>query len=154
MTGDWSPISLTPVTDEFPQAELPYLIVAPFIGALPLSLEFSKIPYVITGVCFVLLLFLIAKKLFGKNEALIVGLAAAINPWSLFFSRTAYEAPLAIFFYLFSFYLLLIAKGRYILAIFIPMFIGFYSYMGTKLLFLPFIMISIFYSWYYINKKK
>ena len=154
ISGVWSPYALTPITGAFPQAEIPYIILAPIIGPLPLSLLTSKIPYVILSTLITVLLYLITTKLIGKREAFFVGLAGAINPWSVFFGRTAYEAPIAIFFYLLAFYVLIRVKGWSILYAFIPLFIAFYSYMGTKLIFIPYACFIILYAWYGVNHKK
>lgn len=154
LTGTWSPFSLTPIPSEFPVAEIPYLIIAPIIGLLPFSLFMARFPYAVISTLLVALLYLITAKLVGKKEALIVSIVAAFNPWSIFFGRTAYEAPMAIFFYLLAFYLLIILKRWKILFVFIPLFIGFYSYIGTKLIFLPYAFLIILYSWYVIHEKK
>lgn len=153
ISGIWLPLSLTPIPG-VPMAELPSLIMAPFIGSLPLSLFTAKLPYAIVSTLLIVLLYLITSRLIGKREAFFVGLVGALNPWSIFFGRTAYDAPLAIFFYLFAFYILIIAKNWKILLAFIPLFIGFYSYIGTKLIFIPYTSLIILYAWYFINQKK
>lgn len=141
LRGVWSPFSLQPITGGFPQAEIPYLLLAPVVGNLPFSLVYSKLPFVTVSVLLVLVIYLVVKELIGPEEGYIAGIVAAVNPWCVFFGRTAYEAPFAVFFYFVALYILLKAKGRLILLACIPLFIAFYSYMGTKLLFLPFIMI-------------
>ncbi len=154
ISGIWSPFSLSPVTGESPKSEIPYLIMAPFIGLLPFSLLLSKLPYVLISTLLVVLLYLITSKIINRQAAFFVGLVGALNPWSIFFGRTAYEAPLAIFFYLLAFYILIIARSWKILFAFIPLFIGFYSYMGTKIIFIPYVFFIIFYAWYVLNQKK
>lgn len=153
ISGNWFPFFLPPGS-EFPQAELPHILMAPFVGLMPFSLLFSKTPYAAISVLQVVLLFLIVRKLIGKNEGLTVALVAALNPWSIFFGRTAYEAPLAVFFYLLALYLLLKLRGWKILVAFLPLLIGFYCYMGTKLILLPFVLIISAYSWHEVNKDK
>lgn len=150
----WNPLSLTTITGQFPRAELPYLLLAPFIGPMDFSLFTARLPYALTGTGIIVLLILISWKLFGKTPAFFIGLVAAINPWSIFFSRTAFEAPLAIFFFFLGFYLLLLTKGWRILFAMIPFFIGFYCYMGTKLIFIPMILIFLVYSWKVIHKGR
>ncbi len=154
IAGVWSPLSLRPITGEFPQAELPYLLMAPFIGLVPFSLFASKLPYAIISCGIAVVLYLISLRLLGRPQALLIGIVAALNPWGIFFGRTAYEAPLAIFFYLLAFYLLTVLKRWHVLLAFIPLFLAFYSYMGTKFIFIPFAAVTIFYSWLEINKKK
>lgn len=134
-------------------AELEHIITSPIIGFFPASLFISRLPYAVFSVLLVVLLYLITQRLVGRNEAIFVGIAAAVNPWGIMFGRTAYEAPIAIFFYLLSFYILLIAKGWKILLTFLPLFIGFNSYIGFKIILLPFVLIITVFTWLVINKK-
>ncbi|HSW97403.1 MAG TPA: hypothetical protein VLF89_06270 [Candidatus Saccharimonadales bacterium] len=137
-----------------PQAELPYLLLMPLVGPFPFSLFISRIIYALASVATVFLLFLISKKIFNLPTALFCAFIAAINPWYIFVGRTAYEAGLAVTFYLAGFYILLITKKWHILWSFPFFLLGFYSYIGTKLIFLPFILLCILYSFFVINKRK
>jgi len=154
ISGTWNPLSLTTPGSSFPQAEIPPLLTFLLIGILPLSLFTSKLVYVFFGVGIVIILYLITKKLLGEKEAFFVGLVASFNPWLIYFGRTAYDTPIAILSYLLGLYSLIIFKGWKILLAFPFFFIAFYSYLGTKLIYIPFLLITIFYSWYFINKKK
>ncbi len=154
ISGAWNPLTLAPIPGITPMAELPSLIMAPFIGLLPHSLFASKLPYALVSTLLVVLLYLITSKLLGRREAFFVGAVAALNPWSIFTGRTAYDAPLAIFFYLLAFLMLLFLKNWKILLIFIPLFFGFYSYIATKVIFVPYTLLIVFFSWLIWNKKK
>ena len=148
----WNPLTFTiPKSGNF-EAEIPPLLTFWLIGPLPLSMFTSKLIYALFGAGTVGLLFLITKKLIGHKEAFIVGLVGAFNPWLIFFGRSAYDTPLAIFFFLLSFYLLLIFKSWKILLVFPAFFIAFFSYAGTKLILLPFSLVTIIFAWY--NNKK
>lgn len=136
-----------------PKAEWTHFIVSPIIGPLNLSLLSARLPYAVFSVLFVATLYLIVLELFGRKEAFFVGLVASLNPWSIFFGRSSYEAPLAIFFFLLAFYILLKSKSWNILFAFLPMVLGFYSYMGTKLIFLPYVLLITLFSWV-IHKKR
>lgn len=136
-----------------PRAEWTHFIVSPIIGPLNLSLLSARLPYALFSVLAVATLYLIVLELFGKKEAFFVGLVASLNPWSIFFGRSSYEAPLAIFFFLLAFYILLKTKSWNILFAFLPMVLGFYSYMGTKLIFLPYVLLITSFSWV-IHKKR
>ncbi|HXS15218.1 MAG TPA: hypothetical protein VN711_03755 [Candidatus Saccharimonadales bacterium] len=148
----WNPFTFTPPKSSFPQAEIAPLMTFWLIGPLPLSLLTSKLIYVLFSTGIVGLLYLITKKLIGENEAYLVGLVAACNPWLIFFGRSAYDTSLAIFFFLLACYLALILKGWKIVWVFPILFSAFYSYIGTKLLFLPFTLIIFTFAWYQ-NKK-
>lgn len=154
LTGEWSPFSLAPPPHAFPKAEWPALVVSPLIGPMEFSLFSARLPYVIWGVVLIVFLFLIARKLFGDQVALIAAAVAAINPWSFYFSRTAFEPPLALTFYLIAFYILISFKGWRLLFAFPFLLLAFFSYIGTKLIFLPFLLIVGGYSYFFIHKKK
>lgn len=154
ISNTWNPFSLTTPKSSFPQAEIAPLIMALPIGILPLSLFFSKLSYALISIGTIIIIYLIAKRLFDQKVAVIAGLIASVNPWLIFFGRTAYDTPLAIFFYLFALYILLVARKWYILVAFPLFLLGFYSYIGTKLILIPFVAITSYYSWRFINNKK
>jgi len=64
--------------------------------------EFSiRLPSALAGVAGVILIYFIADKLFkNKNIALFAALVYAISPWNIYYSRMAYEANLALPFFL------------------------------------------------------
>jgi len=72
-----------------------------YVGVLPIALfglnEFSvRFVSVLSGIIGVLLIYFISNALFGrKSIALISALFFAISPWSIYFSRAAYEVNLA-----------------------------------------------------------
>ena len=154
ISNTWNPFSLTTPSSSFPQAEIAPLVMALFVGILPLSLFLSKLSYALVSVATVVLIYLIAKKLFDQKVALISGLVACINPWLIFFGRTAYDTPLAIFFFLCALYVLLITKRWHLLFAFPFFLLGFYAYIGTKLILIPFVALTSYYSWRFVNNKK
>lgn len=154
LSGEWSPFSLKAPPHQVPKAELPALVIAPLIGPLKFSLFSARLPFVIWGVILLITLFLIARRFFGDKVALIVAAITVINPWSLYFSRTSFDIPLALVFYLIAFYLLISRQSWWLLLAFPFLFLAFFSYIGTKLIFLPFIFAVCFYSWFFINQKK
>lgn len=154
VSGAWQPWSLQPIYNTYPMSELSFLIASPLLSLLSVSLFTAKLPYALFSTLLVGLLYLITSKFFNKKEALIVGLVAALNPWGIFFGRTAYDFPLAICFYMLALVILLYSKGWKILLSFIPLFLAFYSYIGTKIIFIPFVILAIFFSWYFLNTKK
>ena len=154
ISGTWNPFTLTTPSSSFPQAEIAPLLTSWLIGILPLSLMTSKLIYAFFGVATVAVIYFITKRLIGAREAFIVGLVASINPWLLFFSRTAYDTPLSVLGFLLALYTLLVCKSWKILIAFPFLFIAFYSYIGSKLLYIPFVLITVGYSWLIVNKRK
>ncbi len=123
-------------------AELPYFLHIPFSGLFQFSVLATHLPFAILSACTVLLFYLLGQLLFGTTAALFIGLIAAVNPWLIVMGRTGYESTPATFFYLLGFYLLLRLKSWKIFWSIIPFILAFYSYIATKVLFIPFIIIS------------
>lgn len=145
LTGTWNPLSAFifryPPNEQ--QAELEYFLHIPFSGLFPFSLFVARLPVALFSVGIVILLFLIAKRLFDKPSAFAVGLIAAINPWMVYIGRTSYEWSIAAFFYLLGLYLIIQNQKKAILFSSIAFILGFYSYIGTKLILIPFVLLSI-----------
>lgn len=85
--------------------ELESYILIPWMLIFPLGLVLSKIPFVIGSV----LLVFATGKLFenlSKNTiiGMIVGLSIAINPWAIYFGRTAYPQLISHLFYILGLY--------------------------------------------------
>lgn len=151
---NWSPWSLATFPDEVPKGELTYLVSLPFVGPFGLSLLTARIGFALISVVSVAIIYGIAVTLFGPWVGLIAGFMAAINPWSIYFGRTGYDVPVSITFYLLAFLCLLKLRGSKILLTLIPLFLAFYGYIGTKLLFLPYVFITIIGVWLFIRKRQ
>jgi len=153
ITGTWNPLSV--FAFRYPpgelQAELPYFIHVIGDSFLPFSLFSYRYPFAFLSVGIVALMYLIAKKLFGTHGAIFTGFLAAINPWFIVMGRTGYESTPATFFYLLGLYIVIAYPDKLLYAL--PVFmLGFYSYIGTKILFIPFIVMSLILS-YKLHKK-
>jgi len=153
MSDNWSPLSLSTIPSES-SSELPFLLISPIIGPLPTNLFTARLPFVITSLLTIFFIYLITKKLSNSNIALFSVIVALINPWSFYTSRTSFDAPIAILFILIFFYSLISLKKSKILFSFLPALIFFYSYIGIKPLFLPIILISSIFSYFFIYQKK
>jgi 4-amino-4-deoxy-L-arabinose transferase-like glycosyltransferase len=140
LSGSWNPWSLLwfryPPNEH--QAELPYLLHFVSSAPYPFSLFLIKLPFALLSVGVVVVLYLIGLELFGTEVAVAVGFLAAINPWMIVMGRTGYEATPSMFFYLLAFWLIVRLKHRNILWCFVPLFFAFYSYIGTKIILVPY----------------
>jgi len=157
ITGKISPLDVLLFkypSDEMIQSELPYFLEMSIFGPINFSLAGLALPNAILGILTIALIYLITKKLFDEKTAFVAGFIAALNPWLIFVSRTSYEAGAAIPFFLGILYLLLVTKGWRILLTIPIAFLAFYSYIGTKLIFVPFMFLSILYAYLYVNKRK
>ena len=128
----------------FPQAELPYLLS--FITGASTSLFMIRIPYALMSTALIGVMYLLGKELFDKRSGSIIALITAINPWFIVMGRTSYEMTPATVCYLAGVLLLLKAKKPVMfVGSFFMFLLGFYSYIGTKVIFAPLIITVCFF---------
>lgn len=157
ITHTWNPLSI--FIFQYPQgtmqAELPYFLNFPVVGFFPFSLFAARISTALFSIAIIPLMYFIALKLFkNTNTALFAAFLAAVNPWMIYIGRTAYEQSPATFFFLLAFLVIISAKGKVLLWAIPALVLAFYSYIGTKVFFLPFVVVSVWYSYYVLNNKK
>ena len=147
LSGTWNPLSVFffwyPPGEM--QAELPYFINLPAVGATGFSLFSARISSAILSVLTILGLYLLVRALFTAQIALAVAFVGAINPWSIYMGRTAYDMVPAVCFYLWAMYIMVAHKGKFFLWSFPLYMLAFYSYIGTKVIFLPLIVVTGLY---------
>ena len=136
------------------QAELPYFLQMPIFFTGGFSMVNLVIPNVVIGILTVLMLYLVTGEFFNKRTALIAAILASINPWMIFISRTGYEAGIAPFFFLLTLFVLLKAKDNKILLAIPVSLLAFYSYIGTKIIFIPIMVLFMLYVYFFVNKRK
>lgn len=136
-------------------SETSILLMAPILGLLPSTLFYTRLPYALIGVLTIYLLFKITQKN-TKNTtiSLLVALVAAFNPWSVYVNRTSFDAPVALLFFVLTFYLQSIPKKKFILLSAFTSLLAFNGYIGTKVIYLPYMLAISFYSWKYIHRQK
>lgn len=154
ISGTWNPLSLKTPPFEYPKGETGYHIFAPVVGPLEFSLLTARLTNAIGGVILVVLIYLITKKLIGAKEAVVAGIFMAINPWGIFFSRTAYDTPLSVVFYFAALCVILYAKNWKILLTIPLLFFAFFGYVGTKIILIPFTVVATFYANFWMTQKK
>lgn len=136
-------------------SETSILIMAPILGLLPSTLFFARLPYVYISLLILILIYKITlKNTRNTNIALLAALVSAINPWSIYVSRTSFDAPVALLFFLLTLYLQSFAKPKFIILSALSSLLAFNGYIGTKVIYLPFMLCSLYYSWKYIHRKK
>ncbi len=146
VTGTWSPLTNGLRANIFPIA--PYIFNIPVAGPLPFNPLVNKLPYIGFHILLILTLYFITKRLVNKHAALLVAFTAAINPWMIFFGRTAFESPVSILFYLFGFYLLLQKNTWFSVLAFFCYVIAFFTYTGAKVIFIPFVLLTLLFAWF------
>lgn len=123
--------------------ELGSYILIPWMWVFPLSLFWSKIPFVLASLGIVYFTGKLFENLSDNPKiGLLTGLAVAINPWAIHFGRTAYLTTFSYLFYILGAYLFTrrkFFKSNLILGA-LSSIIGSLFYFGTKPI-LPFIII-------------
>ncbi len=126
-------------------------ITAPFVGLLGLSPWAGRLPFALTGIMSVLLLYFIVKKL-SDNDIVALGAAGilALIPWHIYVSRAAFDANFALVFFLAGIYAFLTSQNKRVRSILWSLlwfFLAFYSYHATKLYFVLLLPTLILIYW-------
>ncbi len=135
---------------------VPVYIIAPFVGLYGMNLVTGRLPFALVGIGSVVLVYFLAKLIFRRNDLAFLSMAiAAVSPWSMFFSRIAYEAGFALFFFLLGIVLFIsgVKKGKMLWSL-LPFLLGFYSYHATKIFFIIFVPFLLVNNWQDIIRYK
>jgi len=149
MYGTFLPYQITGFAENFRTPLSTYLTV-PFVAVLGLNEMSIRLPAVLLGTFFPLLLYLLTKNLFSsKPLALLVAFAAAINPWAVHISRAYADHILAIDFVLLGLVFLTNKKKtvKYAMLGGAALGLSMFSYHAPKIflpLFLPFFFYWVF----------
>lgn len=156
VNGSFLPLAF--LNNGFAFNPVPIYLVSPIVGIFGLSIFTARIFFAATGALTVLFLFGTVRKLLKNSTiALLSSLALVFSPWHIHIARIAYEGEVSLFFFTIGIYFfLLISKQRFkFLILSLLMFIlGFYSYSGYKLIFLPVLITLIVYKIKELNMKQ
>lgn len=112
-----------------------YLTV-PSVALLGLNEFAVRLPSAVAGVISVFLIYLIVRKLFSNEKlGLIASFIAAINPWSVFFSRGAWEVNVSLALTLVGIYFFFVSleKSKYLTLSILSFALTIITYQGAKL---------------------
>lgn len=151
--GRFLPLSFTIAYSYSP---VPVYLIAPFVGLFGMNLFTGRLPFALAGVGISILLYVLAKSMFRRDDIALAAMAiAAVSPWNVFFSRIAYEAGFAVFFFLLATVVFVKgAKQGNILWSLVPFLLGFYSYHATKIFFLFFVPFLLWLYWEDLRRYK
>jgi len=122
--------------DDYKPALYAYLTI-PFVATLGLTELSVRLVSIISGTFVIYLIYKITNTMFrNRYTALTAAFLIAIEPWSVFFSRAAFEANLALAIYLSGVYLALESKlkGKTIIFSFFLLGASTYAYHSEKIL--------------------
>ena len=157
LSGVTFPESLIKTRTHGAISPIPPLFFSPIWNIFPMNMMTVRIAYLLLNVATALILARFVWALF-KNRALsiITLFLFLLNPWSLFFSRQAIDAVFALFFFLLGITILIERRRYALIASYIFLLLGFFSYNGAKLLFVPVAMMSTMYAYrkeFFIKKR-
>lgn len=125
-------------------SEISSYLLIPALALFGLNLASSKLTFVLISLGIVFIIYKLIKKLVNEEAAIFAAILASLNPWLIFFGRSAYESIISTFFYLLALYLVISRKGKQIFWA-LPFFIaGFLSYFSAKTILLPLTLFSIY----------
>ena len=160
--GNKLPISIRSFDDYKPAAYV-YLAV-PSIAVFGLNETGVRFPSALFGFLSVIVIYFLVKEIFNHWEddrkeklALIAAFFWGVSPWSLQFSRAAFEANVGLFFFLLGFFLFLksIRSPKMVFLSVISFAVSLYSYHSFRLIVPLFAVACLIYFWKEIweNKK-
>jgi 4-amino-4-deoxy-L-arabinose transferase-like glycosyltransferase len=116
------------------------------IGFFGLNAFAIRLPSVLAGIAMVLFTYLLTKRLFNKRTGFVAALLVAVEPWSFFLSRGAFEANLALAFIVAGVYLFLkgLRATNYILPATILFGLSVWTYNSARV-FVPILLIALVY---------
>ncbi len=129
-----------------PSMPVPTTILALTTSILPLTTLTGRLPNVLMGSISIILLFFIIKRIFhNETIALLSAFSLSLSPWHIFFSRTAYDIPVAAFFYLVVIFWFIWETENKQLPVLSPLFfsLALFSYRGMTPIaigFIPFLL--------------
>jgi 4-amino-4-deoxy-L-arabinose transferase-like glycosyltransferase len=143
----------------FGEFKLPVYIytVAVFVKAIGLNEYAVRLPAVLYSLGTLIAVYLLTKKITGKESAAILAsFILALSPWLFIFSRTGYEATAGLFFFLLGTYLfLLLDKSKYfILAATLSFILSFYSYNSFRIVVPIWIVLLLAYKFREFTKSR
>lgn len=142
----------------FGEFKLPVYIysVIPFIKLFGLNEFAVRLPAVVFCLGCLIFIYLLAKKITGKESiGILSAFILSISPWLFIFSRTGYEATAGLFFFLAGTYLFLISEKNRLFLIFgsLSFVLSFYSYNSFRIIIPVWILGLFVYTFRRINIK-
>ncbi len=117
----------------------------------------SRLPNIMFGTLGIFVLMSIVQIVFRNTRlSLVTGAVLAVSPWHMHFSRTGYDGPIAIFFYLVG--LLIgswsVIRGRSIVWMALPWVLAIASHRASSVLAFPVLVVFTLFHWSKFSSKR
>ncbi len=137
--------------------QIPIYLTSIFFLFLPLDPFTARLPFALSGILSVFLIYLIARNILKNDKiALPISFVLSVSVWCLQLSRFAIEIDVSIALFLAGITLFLYSgRGvKLFLASMIVFFLAFHAYSATKILFIPIFGILLWYRFKELGKQK
>jgi 4-amino-4-deoxy-L-arabinose transferase-like glycosyltransferase len=136
--------------------QIPIYITSIFFLFLKLSPFTARLPFALSGILSVAVLYFILRKILDNNTiALLSSFVLSVSVWSLQMTRFAIEIDMAVLMYLLGILLFLYAQKRTSLFLLSMVFfcLGFYTYAAVKIILIPILIILAWYNFKTLTRK-
>ena len=145
--GAFLPLSIRSFGDYKPPLYT-YLTI-PAVALFGLNEFSTRLPSAVFGFLTVIICYLLIKKLFPNKSSefyLLTSALFALSPWHIQFSRIAFEANIALFFFVSGIWLFLkgTEEGRFLIFSFASFGLSTYAYHSPRLV-VPFLLLGLFF---------
>lgn len=146
LSGSKFPRSIWETKTEGVISFLPALVLSPYFGLVPINQLTVRLPYVLLNLATAVALYFLVKKLFdNKNFAWLTSAIFLINPWSFYLSRVATDTAFCLLFFVLGILFCVDNSKKKFWLSMIFFVLGFLSYHGAKIIFLPLILVCLGY---------
>jgi hypothetical protein len=145
-----------------PFQPVPIYLIAPFVGLITLDMFWGRFAIALIGIFEIIILFYITLRLFRSYVlSLFSAFSLAVSPWHLQLTRSAYDPPVALLFYLLPLLLFDYSISKkirtrilcYLLAFF-SFALALFSYRAMNMLFIPLCIVSFWHIFENMRKSK
>ena len=136
--------------------QIPIYITSLFFLFLPLNPFTARLPFALSGILSVVLIYFIIKKILNNDKiALFSAFALSVSVWSLQLTRFAIEIDMAITLYLAAILTFLYSKKnlKLLLASMVLFFLSFNTYAATKIISIPLMAALVWYKFKDLARK-
>ncbi|PIY94104.1 MAG: hypothetical protein COY68_03730 [Candidatus Levybacteria bacterium CG_4_10_14_0_8_um_filter_35_23] len=136
--------------------QVPIYIMSLIFLFLPLNPFIVRLPFAMSGILSVILIYFIIKRIINSDKlALISSFALSVSVWSLQLTRFVIEINIAVTLYLAGILTFLYCKKnlKLLLTSMFLFFLAFYTYAATKIIFIPLILVLVWYKFKDLSRR-
>lgn len=144
------------ITGASTYGQVPIYITSLFFLFLPLSPFVARLPFALSGILSVILIYFIIRKILNNGKiALASAFVLSVSVWSLQLTRFVIEIDIAVALYLSAILAFLYSKKnlKLLLISMFLFFLAFNAYAATKIIFIPLMVVLVWYKFKDLAKR-